>query len=170
MKRITLGGLALAFWVLAAPPARAQDTFDDLGRRIHEGQQVIVIDQLGTKTQGRVATLSSGTLVISAPLPRTFAPSEVREVRKPDRLWDGAVKGAAFGLIPAVLFGVFDCEDCVPGWLAALSIGAGAGVGLGIDAAFGPKTVFRGSAQPPRVSLAPIVGRDRRGVAASFRF
>ena len=130
MKTITLGGLALAFWVLAAPPARAQDTFDDLGRRIHEGQQVIVIDQLGTKTQGRVATLSSGTLVISAPLPRTFAPSEVREVRRPDRLWDGAVKGAAFG----------------------------------------PKTVFRGSAQPPRVSLAPIVGRDRRGVAASFRF
>ena len=170
MKTITLGGMALALGVLSASPARAQDTFDDLARKIHEGQQVIVIDRLGTKTEGRIATLSSGTLVVSAALPRTFAPSDVRQVLKPDRMWDGAIKGAAFGVIPAVLFGVFDCEQCVPGWLAALSIGAGAGVGFGIDALMGPKTVFRGSAQPPRVSLAPIVGRDRRGVAASVSF
>jgi len=129
MKPITLGGLALVLWALSASPARAQDTFDDLARRIHEGQQVIVIDQLGVKTQGRVATLSPGTLVVSAALPRTFAPSDVREVRKPDRLWDGAVAGAAVGVIPAVLIGVFDCDGCVSGWLAALSIGTGAGRG-----------------------------------------
>ena len=39
-----------------------------------------------------------------------------------------------------------------------------------IDALLGPRTVFRGGAPRPRVSLAPIVGRDRLGVAASIRF
>src|SRR4029450_11837569 len=116
MKTITLGGLALASWVLSASPARAQDTFDDLGRKVHEGQQVIVIDQMGTKTEGRIAPLSAGPLVVSAALPRTFAPSDVRQVLKPDRMWDGAIKGAAFGVIPAVLLAVFDCEQRVSGW------------------------------------------------------
>ena len=170
MKTITLGGLALALWVLSAPPARAQDTFDDLVHRIRQGQTVIVIDQQGGKTQGRVESVSPTALVVNYGLSQTFAPSEVRLVKKPDHVWDGAIKGAAFGVIPAVLFGALDCDDCVPGALAALSIGVGAGAGVAIDALFGPKTVFRGGSPPPRVSLAPIVGRHRRGVSASFRF
>ena len=162
--------LALILLVLSALPVRAQDTFDDLVHKIRQGQTVIVIDRHGGKTQGRVESVSAEALVVDYGRSQTFAPADVRQVKKPDRMWDGAIKGAALGVIPAVLFGALDCDDCVPGALAALSIGVGAGVGFGIDALFGPKTVFRGSAQPPRLALAPIVGRDTRGVSASFRF
>src|ERR1044071_1657390 len=158
--------LAFIFIALSALPAHAQDTFDDLVHRIRQGQTVIVIDQQGGKTQGRVESVSAAALVVNYGRSQTFAPADVRQVKKPDRMWDGAIKGAALGVIPAVLFGALDCDDCVPGALAALSIGVGAGVGFGIDALFGPKTVFRGRTAPPRLALTPIVGRDTRGVAA----
>jgi hypothetical protein len=164
----TISTLALVLVAVFALPARAQDTFDDLVHRIRQGQTVIVIDQQGGKTRGRVESVSPQTLVVSYGLSRTFGPADVRQISKPDQVWDGAIKGAAFGIIPAVLVGALDCDDCVPGALAALSIGAGAAVGAAIDALFGPKTVFRSGA--PRVSLAPIVGHDRRGVSASLRF
>ena len=45
----------------------------------------------------------------------------------------------------------------------------GTAIGLGIDAAVGPKTIYK---VPParRVSLAPVVARDRRAFSASIRF
>jgi len=166
----TIPALALILFAVSALPARAQDTFDDLARKIRQGQTVIVIDQQGGRTQGRVESVSATALVVDYGRSQTFAPSEVRLVKKPDHMWDGAIKGAALGLIPAVLFGALDCDDCAPGALVALSVGVGAGAGLAIDALVGPKTVFRRDGAAPRVSLAPIVGRDRRGVSASFRF
>ena len=162
--------LGAILFVLFALPAHAQDTFDDLVHKIRQGQTVIVIDQHGGTTQGRVETVSPTALVVNSGLSQTFSPADVRWVKKPDHLWDGAIKGAAFGIIPAVLFGALDCDDCVPGALAALSIGAGAGAGFAIDALMGPKTIFGGDGRRSRVGLAPIVGRDRRGVLASFRF
>ena len=162
--------LAIVLFILSAAPARAQDTFGDLIQKIHAGQQVIVVDQQGARTKGRVDTLSPDTLVVNSGLPRTFTPSDVRQVLKPDHVWDGALKGAAFGLIPAVLIGVFDCDECVPGAIAVLFVGAGAGTGLAIDAIAGPKTVFRGHAPSSHVSVVPIVGHNRRGVSASIRF
>jgi hypothetical protein len=160
----------ILFFVPFAAPARAEDTFDDLVRKIHQGQTVIVIDQQGGRTQGRVESVSATALVVNFGQRQTFTPADVRQVKRPDRMWDGAIKGAAFGIIPAVLVGALDCDDCVPGWMAALAVGSGAGIGFAIDALCGPKTVFRGSSQPSRVTVAPIIGRDRRGVAASFRF
>jgi len=162
--------LALTMWLLQASTSAAQDTFGDLGRRVQPGQTVIVVDQFGGRTQGRVASLSTTTLVVNAGPPRSFSPADVREVLKPDRMWDGAVKGAAFGVIPAVLLGALDCDDCVPGAMAALSIGVGAGVGFGLDALFGPRTVFRGTTRAPHISVVPIAGRERLGMTASFRF
>ena len=166
----TTSALALILLAFSSTPARAQDTFDELVHKIRQGQTVIVIDQQGGKTQGRVESVSPTALVVNYGMSQTFAPADVRQVQKPDHVWDGAIKGAAFGVIPFVLSGALDCDDCVPGALAALSIGVGAGVGVAIDALCGPKTVFRGAAQARRVSVAPMVGRDRRGVSASFRF
>src|SRR4029453_5836430 len=160
MKTITLGGLALAFWVLSASPAHAQDTFDDLVRKIHQGQIVIVTDQQGGRTRGRVESGSPPALVVNFGMRQTFAPPDVRRITKPDPAWDGAIKGAAVGLIPALLVGALDCDGGLPGAMAALALGAGAGIGVAIDALWGPKTVFRSSTQPARVSVAPIVSRD----------
>ena len=49
-------------------------------------------------------------------------------------------------------------------------MGIGAGIGLGIDAAWGPKTIYRRTGAPRTLAIAPIAGNGRRGVAASIRF
>jgi hypothetical protein len=101
---------------------------------------------------------------------RTFTPSTVDRVFKPAHIWDGAVKGAIVGLIPALINIGADCYDCMEGPFAAFTVGVGAGIGLGIDALIGPKTLYRGHPAPSRVSIAPVVGAHRRGVLASIRF
>lgn len=174
------GGLAFIFCLLTAAPARAQETFGDLGRKVREGQKVIVIDQQGAVTKGRVESVSATALVVdygqgripdpSLATTRTFKPADVQKVQKPGHLWDGAIKGAFIGAIPGVLLMTVDCFDCRFGAFTLFTTGVGAAAGVGIDALFGPKTVFRGSVRPPRIALAPIIGRERRGVSASIRF
>jgi hypothetical protein len=78
MKTITLWGPALAFWVLSASPARAQDTFDDLARKIHQGQIVVVTDQQGGRTRGRVESVSATALVV-----KLWSASDVRAAGRP---------------------------------------------------------------------------------------
>jgi hypothetical protein len=74
---------------------------------------------------------------------RTFEVFDVEKVARPGPIWDGAVKGAAIGLIPALIL-TSACKGCSGnGQAATFMIGIGAGIGLGIDAAFGPKTLYR---------------------------
>jgi hypothetical protein len=52
----------------------------------------------------------------------------------------------------------------------AFLIGLGAGIGLLIDATVDlPRTVYRRDT-PPRVSVAPQIGRDTRGLAMQVTF
>ena len=56
------------------------------------------------------------------------------------------------------------------GVVAVFALSVGAAAGVGIDALFGPKTIYRRDARRSTVALAPIYDRHRRGVAASIRF
>ena len=179
--------MSTTFWLAAlclvvAVPARAQvqPTFDSLPDKVRKGQTVIVVDEGGAQTRGVVEDVSSTKLVVnygrevvspSLPTTRTFTPVEVNKVLKPGHLWDGAIKGAVIGALPGIIFGLGDeCDDC---GLAAFTVtwaAIGAGIGVGIDALWGPKTVFRKGQHASRVSLVPIVGRERKGVAAAVRF
>jgi len=171
-----------AFCLAAAVPAHAQvqPNFYNLPDKVKPGQAIIVIDERGAEIRGKVEEVSGSKLVLnyghgaidpSLPTSRTFTPGEVQKVLKPGHLWDGAVKGAVIAVIPIIVLAASeDCFDC--GWgQAAVTTGLiGAGIGVGIDALFGPKTVYRSNVRASRVSLAPILGRERKGVAASIRF
>ena len=85
---------------------------------------------------------------------------------EPGPIWDGAVKGALVPLVVVLL--APDCYNCEGFYATTVAIGAG--IGLGIDAAFGPKTLYVAAARPRKVGLAPILGRDWRGISASIRF
>lgn len=171
--------LPLVAFLAIATAAHAQ-SFEKLSERIKPGQTVIVVDRSGAEVRGRLTSISASELVVDygrgrIPDPtltssRTFAVADVQQVLKPGHLWDGAIKGAAIGAIPAIVNVAIDCYDCNEGPFAVFSIGVGAAAGLGLDALFGPKTVYRGNASPPRVSVAPLVGRERKGIAASIRF
>ena len=166
--------------LLQAAPAAAQDTFGNLSEKVRKGQKIIVVDERGAVTEGRVENIDSSTLVVnyfrgrvpdpSVTTTRTFTPNEVWRVQKPGHLWDGAIKGAAVGLIPALFALGTDCYDCGLGGFAAFCVTVGAGAGVGIDALFGPKTIYRRDGRSPRVTVAPILGRHTHGLSAAVRF
>ena len=179
--------MSTTFWLAAvclavAVPARAQvqPTFDNLPDKVRKGQTVIVVDDGGAQTRGVVEDVSSTKLVVnyarevvspSLPTTRTFTPAEVNKVLKPGHLWDGAIKGAVVGALPGIIFAIADdCFDCGTTEFTVAWAAIGAGIGVGIDALWGPKTVFRKGQHASRVSLAPIVGRERKGVVAAIRF
>ena len=164
-----------------ASPAAAQDTFGDLPARVKLGQKIVVHDEHGNKTRGTVTSASASELVImeaktgasGARETRTFRPDQVRRVQKHGPIWDGAIKGAAIGLIPiaALAIGAGCDDDCgAAAEVTAFAVGLGAGIGLAIDAAVPPRTLFRRGGTTSKVALAPIVGRERRGIALSLRF
>ena len=173
------GCLAVTFLFRAAP-VFGQETFGRLSEKLKPGQTVIVVDDHGARTSGEVVSVSAGELVVkyargriadpTLQTSRSFTPSGVDRVFKPAPIWDGAVKGAVVGLIPALINIAADCYNCHEGSFTAFTMGVGAGIGLGIDAAFGPRILYRGHAAPSRVSIAPMIGRHRSGMLASIRF
>ncbi len=173
---------ALAIVALTHATAAAQG-FDS--NKILVGQTVLVRDLKGAETKGVVQGVDMSKLVVkygagrlqdprdpSKTLDdtRTFTPAEVDRVRRPGPIWDGAVKGALIALVPVLVIAAGDCFDCGLGPAYAGIAGIGAGIGLGIDAAWGPKTVYRNRGESRKVTFVPVIGKDRRGLAASIRF
>ena len=183
MQLIRLCCLALAIVALTHAGAAAQG-FDTA--KIRVGQTVLVRDLTGAETKGIVQSADLSKLVVkygagrlqdpndpSKTLDdtRTFTAAEVDRVRRPGPIWDGAVKGAVIGAIAAWLVGASLGEDCTGcGEAIVTSAVIGAGIGIGIDAAWGPKTVYRNHGGSRKVTLAPVIGKSRRGLAASIRF
>ena len=173
---------ALAMVVLAHGIASAQG-FDT--NKIRVGQTVLVRDLTGAEIKGIVQSADISKLVVKYGVgrlqdpsdpsktlddTRAFTPAEVDRVRRPGPIWDGAVKGALVALIPVALFAAAECYGCELGGAYASITAIGAGIGIGIDAAWGPKTVYRNRGESRRITFAPVIGRDRRGVSASIRF
>lgn len=150
----------------------AQGPFQSLQDRLKIGQTAIVLDNTGREIVGTVAELSSSSLVLrNGSVGQRFDAADVAVIKRTGPIWDGAVKGGAIGLL-SMLIALSGCSGstCEKGSLLMLGAGIGAAIGLGFDAAFGPKTVYRSAGQPQRLTVAPVVSKDRQGVAASIRF
>ena len=182
MGNIHRSCVALALVAVSCGTVSAQE-FDPA--KIRLGQTVVVRDASGYETRGVVQSVEPSKLVVKygvgrLPDPaepgkllndsRAFTPAEVDRVRRPAPVWDGAVKGAIIAIVPVgILTASCDC-GAPPAGFVVLVGGIGAGIGLGIDAAWGPKTLYRGTGARRTLAIAPIAGKGRRGVAASIRF
>ena len=182
MGIINRSAVALAVLAVSCGTVSAQE-FDP--GKIRLGQTVVVRDASGFETKGVVQSVEPAKLVVKygvgrLPDPsdpgkllndtRAFTPAEVARVQRPAPIWDGAVKGAVIAIVPVgILTASCDC-GAPPAGFVVLVGGIGAALGLGIDAAWGPKTIYRGSRAPRTLAVAPIAGKGRRGVAASLRF
>lgn len=178
--------------------ARAQtatQSFTELQGMLRRGQMVVVTDESGRETQGKLAELSVSSLVIFTKekthdsrgmehetwtAKQSFAEGAIKEIRRRDSLGNGALIGLAVGAIPAVVAAVVFGGACAneggscPAYsvgLPALFAGAGAAIGAGVDAMIGRHKVVYVS--PPRtraLTFSPVFGRDRQGVLVSVRF
>jgi len=182
--RTIVGRLSVGLAFAALTPAIAGAQGFDSGK-IRAGQTVLVRDLSGAETRGVVLSADESKLVVKYGTglltdptdptkllddTRVFTPAEVDRVRRPGPIWDGAVKGALVALVPIGLIASIDCYDCGLGGAYAAILGMGAGIGLGIDALWGPKTVYRNRGASRKMALVPMIGKQRRGFAASVRF
>jgi hypothetical protein len=93
-----------------------------------------------------------------------------------DSLWNGTLIGLGAGIGAAAALDAVFCANgfgrCDFPWAAYLTLGGiGAGAGAGIDFLIGrSRTAEASEAARPTVRMAPVVGRDRKGMVASLRF
>jgi hypothetical protein len=158
---------ALAF----SQPAPADQPFARVGTRLKVGQVAEVVDMTGLTVRGKVLEFSGSKLVLTGGSgTRTFTGEDVTIIRRTGPIWDGAVKGALIGVAPVLIIAA-NCHDCGLGPAAAIYGAMGAGIGVGIDALFGPRTVYR--AERPgavTVRLVPSLHKDRKGLNAAISF
>lgn len=178
-----IGALIVAAAALCAPPAGlAQEpvkSFDQLNTRLKVGDTVWVTDAQGREVGGKIDALGPNALTLKAEAPRNFTAADVRMIRErqPDSLKNGALIGLGVGLA----LGAAGCAAWVSegegGWCLSFLIaygGLGTAIGVGVDALIPgrKREVYRapGSAPSARLSVAPLLGRTRQGVAVSFAF
>jgi hypothetical protein len=184
MKHLAVGS-ALCLLLCAGPgPAEAQGvawSFEQLGVLVKPGDKITVVDAAGTRADGRIGLLTGDTLTLATPAGlRNLAEADVTEIRqrRQDSLTNGAIIGAAaatgYFLTMLAIFGDDDGGGVLVGPAIAGGVmfaGMGAAAGVGIDALITRKqTIYRKNSRPSKLTVSPLVGRGRRGVAVSVRF
>jgi hypothetical protein len=160
--------------VLCAVSAAAQEpatSFPDLRGRLPLGSTIVVIDDAGRRTIGRITEISETTLrVLVDGNVRAFSAPEVTRVqqRRGDPLWNGLLIGAAAGSGYGIYWYFRDPNECggtVCGQDLAMGAGVGAAIGLAIDAV----TVYVSPGAGAQGGSTPTRGAVRRAVRAAVR-
>lgn len=180
---LTCAGLAIALSMAGgcARP-RVVTTFSDLETRLRPGTSVHVTNTAGDEIKGEVTAVSGPSLRIKLrdAAERDFAESAVARITVKDPIWNGAVIGAAVGVVGGGISdegcsspsAAPDCKKVSRGAGIAIMTAMGAGFGAALDALFWRRVpVFRASKRAGSVRfLMPVVGPHRAGVFVSTGF
>jgi hypothetical protein len=150
---------------------------------LRSGQHVWITVNDGHEYAGDVVSRAPGSVTLRhAQGATSIATTDIVRIEAPDRLLNGIMigmgAGGAAGAVLGGILGDFICESssgCVT--IGALLVGGmGAGMGSLIGAMVdgvrdNRRPVYDRSANPrPQVTLAPVLSRDKRGVAATIRW
>ena len=160
-----------------APSETPTAAFHELPLLLSLGDRMTVTDDTGRELQGELIDLSPSALSVLVDDTRyDLQETDIAAVRqrRPDSLKDGALWGFMAGA--AIISGLMLSSGCSfhpTGVLAAIGVygGLGAGIGAGVDSAHvGSRVVYDTRGSSRRVSVAPLISRDRQGVAVSLGF
>jgi hypothetical protein len=104
LNRRWLGGLMFA--VVFPSTAQAQivaRSFDELQQILKVDETIVITDESGRQTKGKVAGVSAASLTILTPEKQIFLERGVAQISRTDSLWNGALIGAGVG---AAAFGL----------------------------------------------------------------
>ena len=162
--------------------------YDEVRLSCRPSYEVIVWDEAGRKTRGRVLLISSEEVVVMTE-PRYFRPfrspqehpfraNDVTRVEIVDSTWKGTLIGAARA--PALVYGIYRWEDsAVPDsnnmkGLAtfvggSLSTMAAILIGRAIDLSIN-ESIYAQPSRVTHITVAPLIGRDRGGLMVLVSF
>ena len=175
--------LAVISLLLAVAFAAAQEPvrdFSQLNTRLRPGDTIWVTDAQGREVKGQILSLAPDQLTLEGGA-RAFAGPDVKAitVRRHDSLGNGALIGLGIGGGLTAVACLASAEEGDAPWCAAAALvygGLGAGIGVGIDALMPGKKIIAyrapgsGGAPHARLSIAPVVTRQSKGLAVSFAF
>ena len=179
-KFLTLSAMVMLV-LFIADSALAQQlagSFDQLRVLVKPGDTLTVTDAAGETVKGRLSGLTSSSISVNVSgQVRQFLNAEVDTIQKrgPDSLKNGALVGLSIGGGLAAMFitaALGAGEDGGHWYWVALPAyaGMGAGIGAGVDALIeGRRVIYARTNSRQALSLAPMLGRDRRGIALSVR-
>lgn len=169
--------IALALLLAVAAAAQAQQTassVDALRFVLEPGERIELVDAKGQTRLAKFVSAEPGTLRVRIDSSDVAVPeSDLAFVnrRYQDSLKNGLLIGTAVGIAVFVPAGIKNCAgDCAPG-LSLLTL-MSAGLGVLIDASVkGWRPVFeRRPPSAPQMSIVPVLGPGRAGVALSWRY
>lgn len=170
MKRVVHPLVLLLLVAATADAQQVAGTFDQLRVLVKPGDTLTITDTAGQRLRGKLAELSSASLVLEVSGTRRVFPGtevDIIEKRGSDSLKNGALIGLSVG---AGVFGPFagaSTGDWGYGALAAVLYGGiGAGIGVGVDALIEGQRVIYAASPSTRTSfhITPILSRSRKGV------
>ena len=173
------GTLALSFLIAASGTsvdAQTAGSVEQLALLVALGDRVTVTDSAGRERTGRVVDLSPASLgLVIDGMRRDFREARVHTIRqwRPDSLKNGAWFGFAVGAaIGATAFiPKYDIADGYAAMFLGLYAAAGTGVGVGLDAlAPSRQVIYRSTGTARRVTVAPLLAGERRGLAIALGF
>jgi hypothetical protein len=161
--------IAVALFPGGAGAQTVAHSFEELQQILHVRQTVVVTDESGQETKGRVDKLSTASITVGG---RTFADAAIREIRLPDPLWNGMLFGAAIGTGLAVWDYVIDPSEPGNAVVFTVAIGLGTAIGAGIDALRkkGGRLLYASPRQTAGTLVLPLVDTNRRGALVCIRF
>lgn len=154
MVRTLLAGVLLLGFAANAG-AQTVDAFAQLPDAVHTGTKVIVADDSGQSTKGKITELSAASMALltSDGERVAFSSDRVRRVSRIDSKWNGFLIGAAAGAVPGAWLGnafkTYCDNEAASCPRAPLIMGAAFGlvggwIGAGIDGMIdGQKVVYQ---------------------------
>ena len=152
-------------------------SFTDLKFVVRPGDRVMVVDQSGLETAGRISELDASMLTISTNAGQIrFREDDVVLIRqrKQDAVWNGIAIGAAIGGGLGLLSELSCGGYCAPrGAITLASAVWGAGVGVLADVLQKtPRAIYRHGPVHDRrtVAAAPLLGAHAAGAQLALRW
>ena len=184
IRVVLIVGLWTTIFASAQASAQQANSFEQLQVLIRPGDTIVVVGTDGTTSKGQIQSLTPASLRLATKGNiREFTQRDAIEIkqRRGDSLGNGAWIGALTGGAVMSSFVIIVCQE--EGWWCrgnggsvaftiATSTGIGAAIGVGIDALVKhQQTIYRPAGSVlNRVHVAPLMSRDRKGVALKISF
>ena len=154
------------------PPETPPAVFQDLPLLVNLGDRIAVTDDTGRELQGDLVDISPSALsVLVAGTRYDLQEANITGIRqwRPDSVKNGALLGLLAGAGSAVA--LLEASDVQWAVMPVFMGGEGAGIGALVDAMITKSTLIFSKKRPARgISVAPLLSRDRTGVAISLGF
>ena len=165
--------------------AAVTESFEALNAILEPGYEVVVWDEEGRKTRGRVLSISGEEVVVTRRRlffgrfrsleELVFGADSITRVEIVDSTWNGIAigtvvgTGLVFGLWQAVLHTKDDDAAFLYAYLAGGALVLRPIAGHEIDLAIN-ESIYERPSPAPRVTVAPLIGRDQKGLAVRVGF